>query len=132
MRRVNQEVAKLNQEATSNLASLELLRADAAKPRRWASDIQRAVPRARKKGPKVCTRPPSFFVTFRTGCFAGLVGYLVRQEHELGRCGIPLGGGFNVARTGGFIGPTSSKGVIVVGKIDQNSHHVTKTVNGWN
>ena len=44
--------------------------------------------------------------------FTDLVGYLMREEHELGRYGIPLGGGFKVARSAFvcFIGPTSSKG----------------------
>jgi len=44
--------------------------------------------------------------------FADLVGYLMREEHELGRYGIPLGGKFKVARStfGCFIGPTSSRG----------------------
>lgn len=211
LRRVNREVAKLKQGATSNLASLELFRADAAKPRRWASDIQRAVhalaAEEEAEGWLLAldclyhfspSRQPilSFaaselkinFVAFDLmmndgapwghrqlaktigllmGCpwsafigeeayreqliscgyahdsiivrdisdivFAGLVGYLTRQERELKSYGIPLGGGFRVARAvfGWFFRANVIRGVILVGKIGRNSHRARKPVGPW-
>lgn len=212
LRRVNREVAKLNQGATSNLASLELFRADAAKPRRWASDIQRAVCAlaAEEEAERWLlaldclyhfspSRQPIFsfaaselklnFLAFDLmmndgapwgrrqlakaigllmGCpwtafigeeayreqliscgythdsiifrdisdlvFAGLVSYLTRQEHELKRYGIPLGGGFRVARAvfRWFDRTNVIRGVIVVGKVRRNSHRARKPVGPWN
>ncbi|KAK1828931.1 hypothetical protein QBC39DRAFT_332897 [Podospora conica] len=203
-RRVHREITKWNQEAASNPASLELFRADAAKPHRWDSNIQRAVHALAEEEAAEgwllaldClyhfspSRQPilSFAATelkfnfaafdlmmndaapwyFRQlarligllmGCpwgafvgedgyrkqmvrcgyesdsiifrdisdhvFAGLVGYLTRQEHDLAKYGIPLGAGFKVARSvfRWFERTKVIRGVIVVGRTDRKSHHV--------